>query len=120
TWFVATGRRAATRQLWLAYAADTRGRVLLDAGAVRAVVEAGASLLPAGITGVEGDFSAGDPIEIVGPDGAVVARGIAEYATEELPGMLGRTTQDLRAEMGPDYGRVVVHRDSLVVLNEGR
>lgn len=116
TWFAATGRRASTRLLWLAHAARTRGRLVLDDGAVRAVVERRTSLLPAGVTAVEGDFEAGDPVALTAPDGTVVARGLAAYSSQEVPTLLGRTTGDLRAELGPGYDRAVVHRDDLVLV----
>jgi glutamate 5-kinase len=116
TWFAATGRRASTRLLWLAHAARTSGRLVLDDGAVSAVVERRMSLLPAGITGVDGDFEAGDPVDLVDADGTVVARGLVGYSSQEVPDLLGRTTSDLRAELGPGYDRVVVHRDDLVLV----
>jgi len=116
TWFAATGRKRSTRLLWLAHAARTHGRLVLDDGAVRAVRDGHASLLPAGITAVEGDFEAGDPVELVGIDGQVVARGIVSFDARELPGLLGRSTSSLRAEHGPGYDREVVHRDDLVLV----
>ena len=70
------------------------------------------SLLSAGVTGDDGDFGAGDPVELVGPDGAAVARGLVNYDADELPGLLGRSTRDL----GPEHRREVVHRDDLVLL----
>ena len=112
TLFPATGRRPNARQFWLGYASDPRGRLLLDAGAVRAVLERNASLLAAGITGVVGDFLADDPVELVGPDGAVVARGLVAYDAREMPGLLGRKTGDLP----PEHRREVVHRDEMVLV----
>ena len=120
TWFAATGRRTSIRLLWLAHAARTRGRLVLDDGAVRALVERHKSLLPAGVTGVEGEFEAGDPVEIVGPDGVVVARGLVAYASDEVPDLLGRSTSDLRAELGPGYDRELVHRDDMVLVRRRR
>ena len=120
TWFTATGRRTSIRRLWLAHAASTRGRLLLDAGAVRAVVERGTSLLPAGVTGAEGAFEEGDPVELVGPDGVLIGRGLVAYDAAEVPGLLGRSTQDLRAELGPGYDRELVHRDDLVLVRKRR
>ncbi|GIG27585.1 glutamate 5-kinase [Cellulomonas marina] len=116
TFFAATGRRTSVRLLWLAHAARTRGRLLLDEGAARAVRDRGTSLLPAGVTRVEGDFDAGDPVEIVGPDGVVLARGLVAYDVAEVPPLLGRSTSDLRAELGPGYDRELVHRDDLVLV----
>ncbi len=105
----ATGPRGTSRLRWLAHASEPRGRLLLDAGAVTAVLEKGASLLPAGVRGVEGAFAPGDPVELVGPDGVAVARGLVGYAAADLPPLLGRSTH------GTDL-REVVHRDDLVPL----
>ena len=116
TWFHPTGRRRPTRLLWLAHATEGKGSLSLDDGAVRALVEGRASLLPAGITGVSGAFSAGDPVDLTGPDGVAVARGLVNYDAEELPALLGRSTRDLARELGASYEREVVHRDDLVIL----
>ncbi len=120
TWFAATGKRASTRLMWLAYAARTHGRLVLDDGAVKAVVERGTSLLPAGVTAVEGEFEAGDPVEIVGADGTVVARGLVAYSSQEAPGLLGRSTSELRDTLGEGYDRELVHRDDLVLVRRRR
>ena len=120
TYFAPHDRRPATRQLWLAHAASARGTLTLDAGAVRAVVASRASLLPAGITGVEGNFDAGDPVDLSGPDGQVVARGLVNYDAAEIPALMGRSTRWLAARKGPGYEREVVHRDDLVILSTSR
>jgi glutamate 5-kinase len=104
--------RPAARLFWLAHATAPRGRLHLDQGAVDAVVHRHASLLPAGITAVDGRFLAGDPVDLVDPAGRPVARGLVSYDAAELPGLLGRTT----VELGPGYEREVVHRDDLVLL----
>ncbi|WP_328995827.1 glutamate 5-kinase [Kribbella sp. NBC_01245] len=116
TYFHPTGRRRKTRLLWLAHATSGLGRLSLDEGAVRAVVQRRTSLLPAGISKVEGVFSAGDPVDLVSPDGVVVARGLVNYDASELPDLLGRSTRDLARELGASYEREVVHRDDLVIL----
>jgi glutamate 5-kinase len=116
TYFAPHDRRPSTRQLWLAHAAAARGRLLLDAGAVRAVVMQRASLLPAGVTGVQGAFEAGDPVDLCDADGQVVARGLANYDAGEVPGLMGRSTRWLAARRGPEYQRELVHRDDMVVL----
>ncbi len=116
TVFHPTGGRRPTRLLWLAHATEGKGRVLLDDGAVRAVVERRASLLPAGVTAVQGQFSAGDPVDLVDPAGVAVARGLVNYDADELPRLLGRSTRDLARELGSSYEREVVHRDDLVLL----
>jgi glutamate 5-kinase len=119
TVFHATGRRRPTRLLWLAHATEPKGRLVLDDGAVRAVTERRASLLPAGITGVVGSFVGGDPVDLVDPRGASVARGLVNYDSDELPDLLGRSTHDLARELGASYEREVVHRDDLVLLRRG-
>lgn len=116
TLFHRVRERPAARLFWLAHATSPRGRLYLDDGAVRAVVGRRASLLPAGVTGVDGQFTAGDPVDLVGPDGRSVARGLVNYDAMELPGLLGRSTGDLAAELGPAYEKEVVHRDDLVLL----
>jgi glutamate 5-kinase len=116
TLFHATGKRRPTRLLWLAHATEPKGTLQLDAGAVRAVVERRASLLAAGITGVTGSFDAGDPVDLVGPDGRPVARGLVSFDARELPALLGRSSQELRKALGEGYEREVVHRDGLIVL----
>ena len=116
TYFHATGDRSASRMLWLAHATSSLGQIHLDAGAVRALQERGASLLPAGITHVVGGFVARDPVDLVGPDGQLVARGLVAYDATELPALLGRSTKELAAALGPEYEREVVHRDDMVLL----
>jgi len=116
TLFRATGRRRPARLLWLAHATEPQGTLLLDAGAVTAVVERGASLLAAGITGVVGRFVGGDPVDLAGPDGVPVARGLVNFDSDELPGLLGRSSHELKRELGAAYEREVVHRDDLVLL----
>ncbi|MDS1271127.1 glutamate 5-kinase [Lipingzhangella sp. LS1_29] len=121
TYFMAgEGRRPGTRQLWLAHATTGRGRVVLDPGAVRAVVEGSASLLPAGVVKVEGDFVAGDPVDLSDETGTVWARGLVNYDALEIPELMGRSTRWLARERGPAYEREVVHRDDLVIFRDGR
>ncbi|MCL7365889.1 glutamate 5-kinase [Streptomyces ardesiacus] len=117
TYFHATGRRSADRLLWLQHASAPQGALVLDAGAVRAVVEGRKSLLPAGIAGVEGDFAAGDPVELRDGAGRPVARGLVNFDAKEMPRLVGRSTRELARELGPAYEREVVHRDDLVILH---
>jgi glutamate 5-kinase len=116
TLFHATGRRRPTRLLWLAHATEPKGCLLLDPGAVRAVVERRASLLAAGVTGATGTFVAGDPVDLAGPDGVPVARGLVNFDAAEIPHLVGRSSKDLKRELGAAYEREVVHRDDLVLL----
>lgn len=116
TLFHATGRRRPTRLLWLAHATEPQGTLHLDAGAVRAVVERRASLLAAGVTGATGSFVAGDPVDLAGPDGGPVARGLVNFDAAEIPQLVGRSSHELKRELGAAYEREVVHRDDLVLL----
>ncbi|MFH9348147.1 glutamate 5-kinase [Kitasatospora sp. NPDC017646] len=116
TLFLRTGSRTSGRMLWLAHASSPRGALHLDAGAVEAVVSGGASLLPAGVTKVDGEFAAGDPVDLLAENGHIVARGLVNFDARELPRLLGRSTRDLAREFGAAYEREVVHRDDLVVL----
>jgi glutamate 5-kinase len=117
TYFAAaSGRRPATRLLWLKHAAVARGSLRLDDGAVEAVTKRRASLLPAGITGVEGAFDAGDPVNLQDENGNTIARGLVNYDAAEIPGLMGRSTRWLASKLGREYEREVVHRDDLVIL----
>ena len=117
TVFLPTGRRTPTRLLWLGHASTPQGRLHLDAGAARAVTVRRTSLLPAGVTQVEGEFTAGDPVDLLDENGHTIARGLVNYDSAELPGLLGRSTRDLARERGPEYEREVIHRDDIVVLD---
>ena len=100
------------RKLWIAFARPRRGALSIDSGAVRALVGGRHSLLPAGVTDVAGTFVAGDAVEIIGPDGAVVAKGLVRVDVETARASSGHRTDDLDG----DAAGVLVHRDDLVVL----
>ena len=112
TVFAPRPARMSARRFWVRYAAEASGVLTLDAGAVRAVVKQRSSLLPAGITAVEGRFFGGDVVELRGPDEEMVARGVVAYDAAELATMIGRSTTDLPAEMR----RPAVHADDLVAV----
>ncbi|MFD8498740.1 glutamate 5-kinase [Amycolatopsis sp. NPDC059657] len=112
TAFAAADSRLSARRFWLGYAADPSGVLKLDDGAVTAVVRRRRSLLAAGITGVEGDFQAGDVVDLATPAGRVVARGVVGFDAIELPELIGRSSHELPAEQR----REVVHADDLVPL----
>lgn len=116
TWFVAQPRRFEARRLWIGFALNPHGRIHVDAGAVRALTSGGTSLLSVGVTRAEGAFSAGDAVEILGPDGVVVGRGLVNYDAVDLTRIAGRSTSDAGAEFGHGYTREVIHRDDLVVF----
>lgn len=105
TWIPARAGRTRARKAWMAFAAEPRGRIVVDEGAARAVREAGRSLLAAGVVGVSGSFASGDAVEVAGPDGQAFARGITNYAAAEL-----------RVRGGESRAREVIHRDELVLI----
>jgi len=105
-------QRLSARKLWIAFAVEARGTVVVDDGAVAALRERNRSLLPAGVIGVDGWFGADDAVELAGPDGTVFAKGLVRVAADVLASIAGRKTTDL-----PDgVPHEVVHRDDLVVL----
>lgn len=110
TVFAPRPERMSARRFWVRYAADASGALTLDEGAVNAVVRGRRSLLPAGITAVSGKFHGDDVVELRGPDGQTVARGVVAYDAVELAAMIGRSTRDLP----PELRRPAVHADDLV------
>jgi glutamate 5-kinase len=112
TVFAPRPTRMSARRFWVRYAAESAGALILDEGAVRAVVRQRRSLLPAGITGLSGKFFGGDVVELRGPDSEVVARGVVAYDAAELAAMIGRSTPELPVEMR----RPAVHADDLVAV----
>jgi glutamate 5-kinase len=110
------GSRIGSRKHWLAFTAKPRGRLRLDAGAVRAVRERGRSLLPAGIVSVEGRFGIGDAVACVDEQGAEFARGLAAYAAEDVRRIQGLATSQIGRVLGYSNGDEVIHRDDLVLL----
>lgn len=121
TYFAPTGERKSARRRWLAHATNARGRLILDHGAVAAVVQRQTSLLPVGVTAVEGRFVAGDTVDLCDPAGAVVARGLVNYASVDLAPLVGRrldtaAADHARPRAAGKPARTVVRRDDLVVL----
>jgi glutamate 5-kinase len=117
TWIPARGQKRHAREAWVAFVSSPRGQVYVDRGAQEAVREAGKSLLVAGVIRVMGNFGAGDPIEVVGPDGNVFARGITRFSSRELTdwsaarhtniGIIGNGPRRRQGE--------VIHRDHLAL-----
>lgn len=117
TAFSVTHRRRGTRLLWLRHLARTFGSVTIDDGAATAVRSRGTSLLAAGVVGVDGEFEAGDPVEIRSLSGETVARGMTNFSSAELPMMFGLTTEELGTRLGSDYRKEVIHRNDLVLTH---
>ncbi|MGI9016179.1 MAG: glutamate 5-kinase [Euzebya sp.] len=115
TWFPPAAKRPDSRRLWLAFAHQPAGRLHVDAGAMRALIDRGASLLAIGVTAVEGAFGAGDAVDVIGPTGHAVARGVVAFDSDTLRGMRGQATDALVQREGDPAARPVIHRDQLVV-----
>jgi glutamate 5-kinase len=105
-------RRLPARKLWIAFAVEASGTVVVDAGARRALTDGQRSLLPAGVVGVQGSFVADNAVEISDDAGVVFAKGLVRYAASDLRNVAGSRTSDLPE----DASHEVVHRDDLVVL----
>jgi glutamate 5-kinase len=114
----ASGNRLASRKHWLAFTTRTRGTLVVDEGAARALVTGGKSLLAAGISEVRGSFQMGDPVACVGPDGSVLARGLVAYAAAEIRRIARLPARKIPQVLGYSNGDEVVHRDDLVLLQE--
>jgi glutamate 5-kinase len=113
TSFPPRASRYSSFKLWLRYAKPSRGAVSIDGGAAKALLEAGTSLLPVGITDVQGAFLAGDAVEILA-GGATVGKGICNYDAEELRRIMGRKTTAVR-EILPEAVEEAIHRDYMVI-----
>jgi glutamate 5-kinase len=114
TRFKARGSKASSFKLWLKYAKPVHGRLTVDEGAARVLRESGSSLLPVGVVEVDGDFDAGDAVEIA-VGGEVIGKGIADYSSRELPEVIGLKSADVRERM-PHAADEVIHRDRFVLV----
>jgi glutamate 5-kinase len=112
------GNRLASRKHWLAFTTRTRGELVVDDGAARALVEHGKSLLPAGISEVRGRFGIGDPVACVDARGTELARGLVAYSSDEIRRIAQLPTRKIAQVLGYSNGDEVIHRDDLVVLGE--
>ena len=116
TFFSPGATRLEHRKRWIAHGAPVAGRIAVDQGAAAALVSGGKSLLPSGVTGVEGSFEAGHTVGIVAPDGREVARGIVNFSAGELTLIRGRRTAEIEGLLGHrDYDEVV-HRNNMVLM----
>ena len=104
------------RKRWIFGGTTTCGRLAVDAGAARALTRGGKSLLPAGITAVEGEFERGDTVLVVGPDGSTLARGIVRYDSGDLARIRGSRSDQIAERLGYEYGPVAVHRNDMILV----
>jgi glutamate 5-kinase len=112
-----TGNRMASRKHWLAFTARSRGELLVDDGAAKALVERGKSLLPAGIVGASGEFGIGDPVTCKDVRGKEIARGLVAYSSDAIERIAGLSTRKVAQVLGYSNGDAVIHRDDLVLVD---
>ncbi len=115
TLFRAVGTPAARRKQWLAGTLSAAGKVVIDQGAVHALARGG-SLLPVGVVSVEGDFSRGDVVSIVGENGQEVGRGLVEYSRSDATALIGAKSNEIESRLGYRGRAALVHRDELVLF----
>lgn len=116
TRFVVRASGPSARKAWIAYSAKVRGVVVIDTGAIEAIKQRGASLLPKGIVDVHGDFPMGAVVELRGPSGDPIARGLACYASEDLRRIRGKRAGEIESTLGFSYADAAVHRDDLTLV----
>jgi len=114
TWFVSAAEPRTARKRWIRGSLKPAGRLIIDAGAAEALAN-GKSLLPAGVVSVEGEFERGDPVAIVGEDGAVIGTGLSAFCSADARLIMGRRSGDLEDILGYKGRSELVHRDDLVL-----
>ncbi len=114
--FPSGGSHLESRKRWLLAETARHSKIVIDAGAANALLNQGKSLLPAGITAVEGHFDRGQTIRIYTADGHEIARGLTQYSANDVRHIQGLRSAQIAETLGYDYGSVVVHRDDMVVL----
>ncbi len=119
TFFLPEKVKISGRKHWIGYVLRPAGYLDLDAGACRAIVERGKSLLPSGIVRVEGSFKVGAPVQCRCPDGRAVAAGLVNYASADLDRIKGCKTSEIKEILGFSDSDEVIHRDNLVLLADG-
>ncbi|MBV1701723.1 MAG: glutamate 5-kinase [Hyphomicrobiales bacterium] len=117
TWFLTPSNPVTARKKWIAGSLEPRGTLHIDAGAMRAL-QAGKSLLPAGVTRVEGQFSRGDCVLIRTIDGSEIGRGLIAYDSDGASALAGRRSQDIEALLGAPGRAEMIHRDDMIFSGE--
>jgi len=116
TFFAAAKTKLPARKRWIGFARAPKGRLIVDEGASRALLEGGSSLLPVGIANVEGNFDAGDTVSVVDFSGKEIARGLSNYSAEQVRLIRRCKSREIKAKLGRHDYDEVIHRDNLVVL----
>ena len=115
TYFLPARDPMAARKHWIAFTKKPKGKLMLDEGAQKALTERGKSLLPSGISRLEGSFERGDAVRLCDLAGNEFAKGVTNYTSAELSRILGRKTKEIEAILGYQYGDEIVHRDNMVL-----
>ncbi len=116
THFLPTGDRMESRRRYLLSGLQSRGRIEVDAGAARALLAGGKSLLPAGVTACTGEFQRGDVVQVVTSDGRQLASGVTNYAGDEVRRILGKRSDQIAEVLGYEFGEEIIHRNNLVLV----
>lgn len=116
TLFLPKPSKMQARKRWLGYAVSPKGKVVIDQGAKKALVDRGSSLLPVGVKQVVGEFSPGDPVTVVDESGEEIARGLANYSSEDARQICGCHTSEIAEKLGYHTYDEIIHRDNLVLL----
>ena len=114
TWFLTPANPVTARKKWIAGSLEPRGTIIIDAGAVKAL-RSGKSLLPAGVTKIDGAFGRGDAVLVRGPDGAEIGRGLVAYDADDANKIKGRSSADVQTILGFEGRTEMIHRDDLVL-----
>ena len=118
TLFLPMANRLNSKKYWIAFTLRPRGRLIIDDGAQKALLEKGKSLLPSGIIDVEGNFDIGDAVNCVGCDGSILAKGLVNFSSEQINKIKGLKTTQIKQVLGnKDYDEVI-HRDNLAIITK--
>lgn len=118
TFFTPKKEKMANRKCWIGFSVKPKGMIRMDDGAVRAILERGKSLLPIGITDVEGDFPMGSPVEFKNGTGDVLGVGLVNYSSADIRKIMGLRTDQIAEQLGEKPYDEVIHRDNLTVTGE--
>jgi glutamate 5-kinase len=114
TLFTSQVNKLTSRKHWIAFTLEPMGRITVDEGAKKAILQKGKSLLPSGVLGAEGKFGLGDPVVLTDLSGREFAKGLVNYAVQEINKIKGLKTSELESRLGYKYSEEIIHRDDLV------
>jgi len=116
TLFLSKEHKLDARQRWIAFGSTVRGRVVVDTGATEAILQRGKSLLPSGISGIEGVFEAGQVVGVKSPEGIEIARGMVNYSSGAVDRIRGKKTTEIEAILGYRDFDEVIHRNNMILI----